>query len=1003
MIRFTVVKKISFLLLAFSFLFLAWPTSIHSAGTTYYLDCQLGSDTNTGTSQSTPWKTLTKASNFNFLAGDKLLLKKGCIWEGRLTLTESGTSTENVLVSNYGIGELPLIISSTNGASSIQISGSYITIDGLYLRQTSSVLDAGCLNNPKGQINGVSFESGATNNTLKNSKIEGGYAGVFLKSGSNRNQVLNNQFLNNTMMSPLDTSSDNDAGAFGVLIHGDDNKISNNTFSGQDACSYDYGRDGSAVEVYGGQRNVISYNIARNSDAFTELGNSRSQDNTFAYNLYSSSLGKSIFLVTRGGGSGYGPVLRTKAYNNTVYLTGSQSQGFVCHGGCSPDILTLKNNIFQVVWKAGYADGDFSKSNNIYFGGQRQFTLGASDLVSDPQFVNSANNDFHLTSTSPAKNSGISESLALGFLVDLDNKTVPQESIVDRGAYEFGIGSTLQIPSASPTPTPTSESRLYGDTNGDGVVNFFDATVLIQNWFKLLNTQIDQNSDGKINSLDLAAVILASRPSSTATATATATPTATVSPSPSPSSGVDLKVTVADDATIRADSPTINFGANASLEVDASPEQGFLLKFVVTGIGSQSVREARVYLYNVDASDNGGTLNFVSDNSWQEETVTWSSAPEATSFEGSLQSVNPGNWYSLPVKVTKDGVYSYTITSTSSNGADYASHENTNYAPYLLIKFGSSSSSPAPTSTATAAPSVSPSPTGLPIAGSTIRVAALGDINPSGNTSLTSASGKNAASIRSANPDLIVTLGDMQYSYGTCSAFVNGFDKLWSDLVPKMYLTAGPTHDWNETNSNGQEYQKYFTGGCSGQTSGPAKAGADPAKPYSFNVGKWHFVSLSSGCSRYPSACSVSSETAWLASDLANAVSTGHPYIIAFWHEPYWTSSSSGHSSGVSALKPWIDLLYQYKAKMVLHGHQHGYERFVPQNNSSQAANDGIQTFIVGTGGIGFYSWQNKIANSAVQQSNTYGWLKLTLRDNGTYDWEFVPTSGGTFTDSGSR
>lgn len=139
-----------------------------------------------------------------------------------------------------------------------------------------------------------------------------------------------------------------------------------------------------------------------------------------------------------------------------------------------------------------------------------------------------------------------------------------------------------------------------------------------------------------------------------------------------------------------------------------------------------------------------------------------------------------------------------------------------------------------------------------------------------------------------------------------------------------------------------------------------------------------------------------------MSTDLANAVAGGHPYIVAFWHEPYWTSNTGEHTP-VTALKSFVDLLYQYHARLVLNGHQHGYERFLPQNNSSVFDANGIQSFVVGTGGIGFYQWTSTATNSATHQTGTYGWLKLTFRDDGSYDWEFVPTYSGTYTDFGTR
>ena len=118
-------------------------------------------------------------------------------------------------------------------------------------------------------------------------------------------------------------------------MNGDRNEVAHNTISGSDTFSYDYGRDGAAVEIYGGQGNSIHHNVAVDNHAFSELGDPRTRDNTFGYNLVFSSLPDSTFLVTRGGQDGHGPVANTRLINNTVVMTGPGSQGFVCHGGCT--------------------------------------------------------------------------------------------------------------------------------------------------------------------------------------------------------------------------------------------------------------------------------------------------------------------------------------------------------------------------------------------------------------------------------------------------------------------------------------------------------------------------------------------------------------------------------------------------------------------------------------------------------------------------------------------
>jgi hypothetical protein len=251
------------------------------------------------------------------------------------------------------------------------------------------------------------------------------------------NQVRRNQVMDNNRMSVLTPLCCNDSGAFAILLHGDRTEVAYNTISGSDAFSYDYGRDGAAIEVYGGQSNTIHHNLAFDNDTFVELGHSRSADNTFAYNLVRSSLPESIFLVTRGAGSGYGPVVRTTMVNNTALLTGSSSQGVICHAGCGPDILTMRNNIVVAEVKAGYADRPFVEDHNLW-GGKIQFPKGPGSSKTDPRFVDPAGGDLRLRADSPAVDRGA----PTGYTADLDGSPVPQDgdgdgtATADLGAYE---------------------------------------------------------------------------------------------------------------------------------------------------------------------------------------------------------------------------------------------------------------------------------------------------------------------------------------------------------------------------------------------------------------------------------------------------------------------------------------------------------------------------------------------------------------------------------------
>ncbi len=101
-------------------------------------------------------------------------------------------------------------------------------------------------------------------------------------------------------------------------------------------------------------------------------------------------------------------------------------------------------------------------------------------------------------------------------------------------------------------------------------------------------------------------------------------------------------------------------------------------------------------------------------------------------------------------------------------------------------------------------------------------------------------------------------------------------------------------------------------------------------------------------------------------------------------------------------MKPLWTMLYAAGADVVLNGHRHNYERFALQDpNGAADPGRGIREIIVGTGGEGLGGVNNVAPNSEVRNKTTWGVLKMTLHAT-SYDWEFVPVAGQTFTDSGS-
>ncbi len=240
----------------------------------------------------------------------------------------------------------------------------------------------------------------------------------------------------------------------------------------------------------------------------------------------------------------------------------------------------------------------------------------------------------------------------------------------------------------------------------------------------------------------------------------------------------------------------------------------------------------------------------------------------------------------------------------------------------------------------------------------------------------------------SLKPDAALLLGDNQYEKGNLDAYEQSYSKSWGrkELKDISYPSIG-NHEYNTEGASG--YFDYFG----------ASAGERGKGYYSFNLGTWHLVALNSGgndaCKPVP--CEQGSEQEmWLRKDLASNTSS---CILAFWHRPIFTSGLRRDSVEV---RPFWQDLYEFNADIVLNGHVHHYERFLPQNPDGAADPEhGITQFTVGTGGRdlkGFFPVQE---NSEIRLSDTFGILKLELGPK-SYVWEFISESG-QIRDSGTE
>ncbi|MGW2706011.1 metallophosphoesterase family protein [Streptomyces sp. NPDC001340] len=123
-----------------------------------------------------------------------------------------------------------------------------------------------------------------------------------------------------------------------------------------------------------------------------------------------------------------------------------------------------------------------------------------------------------------------------------------------------------------------------------------------------------------------------------------------------------------------------------------------------------------------------------------------------------------------------------------------------------------------------------------------------------------------------------------------------------------------------------------------------ANAGPSGQGYYSYDLGSWHVVSLNSEVNMAVG----SPQEQWLRSDLAASTK---PCTIAYWHKPRFTSGAN----------------------------------HAPDTSTGPL----VQAF----GTI--------MPNSEARNSDAFGVLKFTLHA-GSYDWQFVPEAGKTYSDSGT-
>jgi chitodextrinase len=231
---------------------------------------------------------------------------------------------------------------------------------------------------------------------------------------------------------------------------------------------------------------------------------------------------------------------------------------------------------------------------------------------------------------------------------------------------------------------------------------------------------------------------------------------------------------------------------------------------------------------------------------------------------------------------------------------------------------GNGGTPPGPTSGFEATSGTTPAP------GAPFVVAALGD-GAGGETAAT----KVTDLVSSWQPNLVTYLGDV-YAKGTYTEFVNWYGT-GSELFSAFREQTNPiigNHEYS-ADPNAEGYFRYWNG---------------IPHYYDYVANGWHFYALDS-TSQFNQTEVGSAQYEWLKTKLEQE--SGQCSVIYFHHPMY----NIGDQEPATRMKGVYDLAVQHDVTMILTGHDHTYQRWMPLNANGEVDPSGVTQIVTGNGG----------------------------------------------------
>jgi chitodextrinase len=228
--------------------------------------------------------------------------------------------------------------------------------------------------------------------------------------------------------------------------------------------------------------------------------------------------------------------------------------------------------------------------------------------------------------------------------------------------------------------------------------------------------------------------------------------------------------------------------------------------------------------------------------------------------------------------------------------------------------------------------------------------------------------------INSWNPNLFLYLGDV-YEKGTATEFYN-----WYGPASTFYGRFKPITDPIIGN---HEYEN-------GVAPGYFDYWNNVPNYYSYNAAGWHFIALNSNCGLTRDCAVGQAQYNWLQNDLNTH---NNACTIAYFHHPVFNVGPEGYATSMNDM--WA-LMASKGVDIVLTGHDHDYQRWLPLNGSGQQSASGMTEFVAGTGGHGiqnFITTDNRMAVGFDTSPFSFGALRFQLNQDGA-SYQYINYQG---------